>query len=191
MTAPHCLPRRFAGTQEPTLFDRSIGDNVRYGAPEADDTEVRRAVELANAADFISELPQGFETNPGEKGVRLSGGQKQRIAIARAVLKRPALLLLDEATSALDSANEAAVQLALDRLMVERTTVVIAHRLSTVVRASQILVLGRGAVVERGTHAELAADERSHYATFMKAQLVSPDASTSAPGTRLVSIAAA
>ena len=177
--------------QEPTLFDRSIAENVRYGAPEADDAQVQRAIELANAAEFISELPEGLETNPGERGVRLSGGQKQRIAIARAVLKQPALLLLDEATSALDSANEAAVTLALDRLMLERTTVVIAHRLSTVVRATQILVLSRGVVVERGTHTQLVADERSHYATFMKAQLVSPDAPMSAPGTRLVSLAVA
>ena len=177
--------------QEPTLFDRSIAENIRYGAPEADDAQVQRAIELANAAEFIGELSDGLETNPGERGVRLSGGQKQRIAIARAILKQPALLLLDEATSALDSANEAAVTLALDRLMVERTTVVIAHRLSTVVRATQILVLSRGVVVERGTHTQLVADERSHYATFMKAQLVSPDAPMSAPGTRLVSLAVA
>ena len=105
--------------------------------------------------------------------MRISGGQKQRVAIARAVLKDPKLLLLDEATSALDSANEAAVQAALDHLMLGRTTVVIAHRLSTVVRASQILVMHKGEVLEHGTHAELSARAGSHYATFMRHQLVS------------------
>ena len=137
---------------------------------------MRRACELANAHEFISELPDGYRTAPGERGARISGGQKQRVAIARAVLKRPAVLLLDEATSALDSANEAAVQEALDALMVGRTTVVIAHRLSTVVRASQIIVMSKGHAVERGTHAELAARPGSHYATFMRHQLVAPPA---------------
>lgn len=133
---------------------------------------MRAACDLANAHDFIRELPQGYRTAPGERGVRISGGQKQRVAIARAVLKQPSVLLLDEATSALDSANEAAVQQALDRLMVGRTTVVIAHRLSTVVRASQIIVLHKGEAVERGTHAELAARPGSQYSQFMKHQLV-------------------
>ena len=112
---------------------------------------------------------------PGEKGVRISGGQKQRIAIARAVLKNPALLLLDEATSALDSANEASVQAALDTLMIRRTTVVIAHRLSTVVRADQIIVLSEGCAVERGTHAELSSRQGSHYSAFMRHQMVRSD----------------
>ena len=159
--------------QEPTLFDRSIAANVRYGKPHASFREVKTACELANAHEFISELPDGYKTAPGERGARISGGQKQRIAIARACLKKPSLLLLDEATSALDSANEAAVQAALDHLMLGRTTVVIAHRLSTVVRASQILVMHKGEVLEHGTHAELSARAGSHYATFMRHQLVS------------------
>ena len=158
--------------QEPTLFDISLADNIRYGCPDADDEQVERAAGLANAADFIAALPDGLRTRPGERGVRISGGQKQRLAIARAILKQPAILLLDEATSALDSANEAQVQQALDRLMAERTTVVIAHRLSTVVRASTIVVLSNGVAVERGTHAQLAADPSSHYAFFMRHQLV-------------------
>ena len=128
---------------------------------------------MANAHQFIMEnLGEGYATDVGLKGGKLSGGQKQRVAIARAVLKKPALLLLDEATSALDSANEAAVQAALDRLMLGRTTVVIAHRLSTVVRASHIIVMRKGEAVEQGTHAELAAKAGGHYATFMRHQLL-------------------
>ena len=115
----------------------------------------------------------GYQTKPGEKGVRISGGQKQRIAIARAILKNPSVLLLDEATSALDTANEAVVQAALDTLMQGKTTVVIAHRLSTVVRASQIIVLDKGHAVERGTHDELSGDPDSLYSSFMRHQLLS------------------
>ena len=126
--------------QEPTLFDRSLEDNIKYGRPAATFDDVRRAARLANAESFLLALPEGYQTKPGEKGVRISGGQKQRIAIARAILKNPAVLLLDEATSALDTANEAVVQAALDLLMEGKTTVVIAHRLSTVVRASQITI---------------------------------------------------
>ena len=169
---PCALTRGTWRRQEPTLFDISLADNIRYGCPDADDEQVEWAAGLANAADFIAALPDGLRTRPGERGVRISGGQKQRLAIARAILKQPAILLLDEATSALDSANEAQVQQALDRLMAERTTVVIAHRLSTVVRASTIVVLSDGVVVERGTHAQLAADPSSHYAVFMRHQLV-------------------
>ena len=132
---------------------------------------------MANAHGFITEnLADKYDTQVGLGGGQLSGGQKQRVAIARALVRRPAVLLLDEATSALDSANEAAVQEALDALMVGRTTVVIAHRLSTVVRASQIIVMSKGHAVERGTHAELAARPGSHYATFMRHQLVAPPA---------------
>ena len=158
--------------QEPTLFDRSLSDNIRYGAPDATDDEVVKAATLANASEFIDALPEGYQTRPGERGVRISGGQKQRIAIARAVLKRPKLLLLDEATSALDSANEAQVQLAMDKLMERSTTVVIAHRLSTVVRATTIIVMKDGVAVERGTHNILANNPTSHYAEFMRHQLV-------------------
>ena len=161
--------------QEPTLFDRSIAENVRYGRPDADHDAVVRACQLANAHDFISELPEGYETKPGERGVRISGGQKQRVAIARAVLKAPSVLLLDEATSALDSANEAAVQRALEQIMMGRTTVVIAHRLSTVRDASQIIVLNKGVAIERGVHSELANRSGSAYADFMQHQLIQPD----------------
>jgi ATP-binding cassette subfamily B protein len=158
--------------QEPTLFDRSLVDNIKYGRPHASFEEVQRAARLANAESFILALPEGYETKPGEKGVRISGGQKQRIAIARAICKNPALLLLDEATSALDTANEAVVQAALDTLMEGKTTVVIAHRLSTVVRANQIIVLDKGRAVERGTHDELAAIPDSRYSSFMRHQLL-------------------
>ena len=164
--------------QEPTLFDRSMAENVRYGRPQASGPQVRAACELANAHEFIAEMPHGYRSRPGERGSRISGGQKQRVAIARAVLKQPSLLLLDEATSALDSANEALVQAALDNLMLGRTTLVIAHRLSTVVRASQIIVLRKGEAVERGTHAELAARPGSHYAAFMRHQLVAPQSNS-------------
>ena len=119
--------------------------------------------------------PHRYDARPGEKGVRISGGQKQRVAIARAVLKDPKLLLLDEATSALDSGNEAVVQAALDNLMQGKTTVVIAHRLSTVVRATQIIVLDKGVAVERGTHQQLCAKPDSKYAYFMRHQLVGED----------------
>ena len=166
--------------QEPTLFDRTITDNIRYGRPEASFAEVQRAARLANAETFITQLPEGFETKPGERGVRISGGQKQRIAIARAILKNPALLLLDEATSALDTANEAIVQAALDTLMEGKTTVVIAHRLSTVVRANQIIVLDKGRAIERGTHDELAAIPESRYSSFMRHQLLGKEGEAAA-----------
>ncbi len=143
--------------QEPVLFAASIADNIRYGRPLATDDDVRRAAAAANALDFIEGFPDGFDTQVGERGVRLSGGQKQRIAIARAVLKDPAILILDEATSALDAESEHVVQEALDRLMEGRTTFVIAHRLSTVRDADRVAVLDHGVVAEQGTHDELLA----------------------------------
>ncbi|KAL1530114.1 hypothetical protein AB1Y20_001035 [Prymnesium parvum] len=160
--------------QEPVLFDCSLLENIKYGNPEASDKCAQTAAERANAHEFIRSLPNGYASMPGEKGTRISGGQKQRVAIARALNKEPRLLLLDEATSALDSTNEAIVQSSLDALMQGRTTVVIAHRLSTVVRATKILVLGDGVVLESGTHSELAADPTSAYARFMQHQLVAP-----------------
>jgi subfamily B ATP-binding cassette protein MsbA len=142
--------------QENFLFSGTLRDNIRYGRPEATDEEVVRAAMAANSHDFIMEFPDGYETVVGERGTRLSGGQRQRIAIARALLRDPRILILDEATAELDSESEALIQEALERLMKDRTTFIIAHRLSTVMNADQIIVLDQGRVVERGTHAELA-----------------------------------
>ena len=141
--------------QEPVLFTASVAENIRYGRPDASEAEVRAAAETASALRFIEALPQGFATDLGARGVRLSGGQRQRIAIARAVLRNPAILLLDEATSALDAESELAVQQALDRLMKGRTTLVIAHRLATVQKADRIVVIDHGQVVDVGRHADL------------------------------------
>ena len=142
-------------SQEPTLFATSIRQNMLLGKPDATDEELEWAAKAANAHKFISSLPEGYDTQVGEKGVQMSGGQKQRIAIARALLKNPRVLLLDEATSALDATSEHVVQEALDRLMQGRTTVVVAHRLSTVVGSDSIAVVKKGRVVEQGTHQEL------------------------------------
>ena len=143
--------------QEPVIFSGSAMDNIRYGKPQATDDEVLAAAKAAFADEFIVQLPQGYDTFLGEKGVRLSGGQRQRIAIARAMLKNPPLLLLDEATSALDAHSERMVQAALETAMQGRTTLVIAHRLATVQKADVIWVLDHGRMVEQGTHTELVA----------------------------------
>lgn len=143
--------------QEALLFHRSIRENIAYGRPEASEEEILRAAELANAREFIDRLPAGLDTLVGERGVKLSGGQRQRIAIARAILTDAPILVLDEATSALDSESEALVQEALENLMRGRTSIVVAHRLSTVAALDRIVVLADGEIVEDGTHAELAA----------------------------------
>ncbi len=145
--------------QETQLFSGTVRENLRYGKLDAADSELEAAARAANAEEFIARLPKGYDTLVGEKGVKLSGGQRQRIAIARALLKDPRLLLLDEATSSLDSESEGLVQEALERLMKGRTTVIIAHRLSTVQKANRIAVLEAGRLVELGTHAELLARE--------------------------------
>lgn len=142
--------------QEALLFHRSIRENIAYGKPDATEEEIRAAAEEANALEFIERLPQGFDTMVGERGVKLSGGQRQRVAIARAILVDAPILVLDEATSALDSESEAAVQGALENLMRGRTSIVVAHRLSTVASLDRIVVLAHGQIVEDGTHAELS-----------------------------------
>jgi ATP-binding cassette, subfamily B, bacterial len=143
--------------QDPVVFAASARDNIRFGRPEATDAEVERAAELAHATEFLRRLPGGFETPLGERGVTLSGGQRQRIAIARAILRDAPLLLLDEATSSLDAESETLVQTALEELMRHRTTLVIAHRLATVLSCDRILVMEHGRIVEQGTHTSLVA----------------------------------
>ena len=161
--------------QQPVLFSASVEENLRYGKPEASGDEIRNAVEKAFATEFIEGLPQKYDSFLGEQGVRLSGGQRQRIAIARALLKDPALLLLDEATSALDAESERMVQQALDDLMRNRTSIVIAHRLSTVIDADQIAVLDQGRLVALGTHRELM-DSCELYSQLARLQFREPQA---------------
>ncbi|CAN1353147.1 ABC transporter B family member 11 [Linum perenne] len=163
-------------SQEPVLFASSIRDNIAYGKDNATDDEIRAATVLANAAKFIDKLPQGIDTMVGEHGTQLSGGQKQRIAIARAILKNPRILLLDEATSALDAESERVVQDALDRIMVERTTVIVAHRLTTVRDADVIAVIHRGKIVEKGSHSELLEDSEGAYSQLIRLQEVNKEA---------------
>ena len=148
--------------QEVLLFGGTIKENIAYGKPGATDAEIEAAAQKANAAQFISQLPEGYETIVGERGTQLSGGQRQRIAIARAIL--------DEATSSLDAESERLVQDALDKLMENRTSIIIAHRLSTVRQADQILVMSGGAIIERGTHEELAARPGGLYSTLARLQ---------------------
>ncbi len=143
--------------QDVVIFSGSVAENIRFGRPDASDADVVRAAELAQATEFINRLPQGMETPVGERGITLSGGQRQRIAIARAILREAPLLLLDEATSALDAESETLVQSALETLMRQRTTLVIAHRLATVLSCDRIVVMDQGRVVEEGTHASLVA----------------------------------
>jgi ATP-binding cassette subfamily B protein len=155
---PHELRSRVAMVpQDVAIFATTIADNIRFGRPDASDAEVANAADLAAASEFIRRLPQGFDTQIGERGVTLSGGQRQRIAIARAILRAAPLLLLDEATSSLDAESETLVQAALERLMEGRTTIVIAHRLATVLSCDRILVMDQGRIVEEGTHDTLAA----------------------------------
>ncbi|QHO26094.1 ABC transporter B family member [Arachis hypogaea] len=158
-------------SQEPALFATTIRENILLGRSDADQVEIEEAARVANAHSFIIKLPEGYETQVGERGLQLSGGQKQRIAIARAMLKNPAILLLDEATSALDSESEKLVQEALDRFMIGRTTLVIAHRLSTIRKADLVAVLQQGSVSEIGTHDELfAKGENGVYAKLIRMQ---------------------
>ncbi|KAJ6808791.1 ABC transporter B family member 11-like isoform X1 [Iris pallida] len=157
-------------SQEPVLFASSIRENIAYGKDGATAEEIRVAAELANASRFIDKMPQGYDTMVGEHGTNLSGGQKQRVAIARAILKDPRILLLDEATSALDSESERVVQEALDRIMTNRTTVVVAHRLTTVRNADTIAVLQRGSILEKGSHSQLLEDPNGAYCQLIRLQ---------------------
>jgi ATP-binding cassette, subfamily B, bacterial len=155
---PHALRSRIALVpQDSVVFATTARENIRFGRPDASDAEVERAAALAHATEFIRRLPDGFEAQLGERGVKLSGGQRQRIAIARAILRNAPLLLLDEATSSLDAESETLVQTALEELMRHRTTLVIAHRLATVLSCDRILVMENGRIVEQGTHASLVA----------------------------------
>ena len=154
------LRRQFALVpQEPVIFAASARENIRFGRPEASDAEVEAAARAAAADEFIARLPQGYETYVGERGVMLSGGQRQRLAIARAILRDAPILLLDEATSALDAESERAVQAAVERLALDRTTLIIAHRLATVKKADRILVFQEGRIVAEGTHGALVAED--------------------------------
>jgi len=156
--------------QDPTLFHRTLKENIRYGKPEASDKEVMEAAKKAHAHEFIETLPQGYDSLVGERGVKLSGGQRQRVAIARAILKNAPLLILDEATSQLDSVTESYIQESLWNLMQGKTTIIIAHRLSTLLRMDRILVFDRGKIVEDGTHEELLKRE-ALYKTLWDAQV--------------------
>jgi len=167
---PGALRSRFAYVeQEPTIFAGTVADNIRFGKPEATQAEVEAAAKAALVHDFVSELPKGYDTLVGERGVMLSGGQKQRIAVARALIKDAPILLLDEATSALDAESERLVQMALERLMEGRTTLVIAHRLATIRDADRILVLEKGHLIDQGTHNQLIA-RGGRYAELAKLQ---------------------
>jgi len=167
---PAALRRRFAYVeQEPVIFAGTVAENIRFGKPEASDAEVEAAARAALVHDFVSELPGGYDSIVGERGVMLSGGQKQRLAIARALLKDAPILLLDEATSALDAESERLVQIALERLMEGRTTLVIAHRLATIRDADRILVLEKGQLIDQGTHDQLVK-KGGRYADLAKLQ---------------------
>jgi ATP-binding cassette subfamily B protein len=162
-------------SQDTFLFDGTVAENIRYGRFDADEAAVREAARAASAHEFVAEMPDGYETRVGERGVKLSGGQRQRIALARVLLQDPEIVLLDEATASVDTATEYRIQQSLERLTADRTTVAIAHRLSTVRDADTILVLEDGRIVERGSHEELLAAE-GFYATLWRAQAGDTDA---------------
>ncbi len=144
-------------TQDSILFNDTIKNNILIGKPDATDEEIMEALKIANAWEFVKDLPNGIETNVGDAGNNFSGGQKQRLSIARAVLKNPPIMILDEATSALDTESERLVQIALENMMKNRTSIVIAHRLSTIQNADEIIVMQKGEIVEQGAHQELLA----------------------------------
>jgi len=149
--------------QDTVLFNDSLLENVRYGRPNASDDEVNKAIELAYLSHFVASLPDGVNTMVGERGLKLSGGEKQRVAIARTILKNPAILVFDEATSSLDSRSEQAILTAIESVSKNRTSLVIAHRLSTIVNADNIIVLKQGEIVEQGTHQQLLTNQGNYY----------------------------
>jgi ATP-binding cassette subfamily B protein len=156
--------------QEPVLFHRSLAENIAYGKPGASMAEIVAAAKQAHAHGFIVALPGGYDTLVGERGVKLSGGERQRVALARAILADAPILILDEATSSLDSVSEALIQDAVEELMRHRTTLIVAHRLSTVQRVDRILVFDGGRIVEQGTHAQLIARDGGHYRALFETQ---------------------
>ncbi len=156
--------------QDTVLFNDTIAYNIGYGRPGASEEEIKKAASMAQISEFIKTLPKGYQTPVGERGLKLSGGEKQRVAIARTILKSPPILILDEATSALDTQTERDIQSALDAVAQNRTTLVIAHRLSTVINADEIIVLKNGQIAERGRHRELL-DKNGLYAQMWQRQL--------------------
>ena len=162
-------------SQEPVLFNVSVKENIGYGKEGATKEEIERAAKQANAHDFIFDLPNGYETIVGEGGSQISGGQKQRIAIARALVRNPKILLLDEATSALDPENEKIVQAALDKAREGRTTIIVAHRLSTVKTADVIIGINKGRVVELGNHSDLMEQRGTYYNLVNGQSIEEPD----------------
>ena len=158
--------------QDPILFHRSLIDNIAYGNDQASEEEIIAAARQAYAHEFIENLPQGYDTLVGERGIKLSGGERQRVAIARAILSDAPVLILDEATSSLDSVSEDYIQRALAELMKGRTTITIAHRLSTIKNVDRILVFNQGKIVEQGTHSALLADQQSHYKKLYDMQVL-------------------
>ena len=154
-------------SQEPVLFSASIAENIRFGREDATTDDIIQAAKNSNAHDFITKMPDGYDTQVGQRGAQLSGGQKQRIAIARALVRNPKILLLDEATSALDNQSERTVQEALDKARQGRTTIVIAHRLSTIQTADMIVAISKGKVVELGSHKQLMEKKRLYFELVM------------------------
>jgi subfamily B ATP-binding cassette protein MsbA len=159
-------------TQESILFNDTVENNIKLGTENATENQINEAADIANAYEFIKDLPEQFNTNIGDSGNSLSGGQKQRLSIARAVLKNPPIMILDEATSALDTESEQLVQVALEKMMQNRTSLVIAHRLSTIQKANNIVVMKKGKIVEQGKHEELL-DKKSEYFKLVSMQSLS------------------
>jgi ATP-binding cassette subfamily B protein len=157
--------------QDPILFHRTLKENIRYGQPRATDLEIKKAAKLAHADKFINDFPEAYQTYVGERGVKLSGGERQRVAIARSILKNSPILILDEATSSLDSESEEMIQDALANLMKDKTVIVVAHRLSTIMKMDRILVLDKGNIVEQGTHQVLIKKSGGLYKRLWEKQV--------------------